>query len=208
MRFKLLGIIILVTITLIPSQPRQLNVYQHGGAIDSVPGSDFDSLTVSDGTNLRIHTTGGGGVRSFAISQIDSLKFPFVGGPAVTVLSPNGGETYHVGDSLTISWRINPTAVGSYADKVAVFILLDNGQTSRQIALGLSEPQVANTDPRYNGGREITCKWKIANPMTGVYPSDAASPISTTCKILVGVYGFTQEAELSDMSNGNFTIAQ
>lgn len=76
------------------------------------------------------------------------------------VIVPNGGETYHVGDSMTIQWQINPVPM-SPPKKVAVFLAAgcDTCTVRMQIDLhgvGGLEPQVANSDPRYDANHIAT----------------------------------------------------
>jgi hypothetical protein len=196
--------------------PRQLNVYNHSGTIDSTAFNLFDSMTIGNMTNLLIHLKTGS-VTQVPLVQIDTLRFPFVGGALAQVIAPDGGGTYHVGDSLVIQWHINPTPMTA-AKKVAVFISLDAeapdvGCDSCWMQIDLkggatgNEPQVLNADPRYNTDRIATCKWKITDPISTVSPlAVPRSPVSVRCRIKVGDYQRFNYPEYLDVSDGTFTI--
>jgi len=204
MKTFLLVILSLCCTSLWAQPPRMLSVYTHAGTIDSLPVSDFDSLAFPGATNLSIYLKAGG-VTTVPLDQIDSIGFPFVGGPVCTVLSPNGGQTFHRGDSLALSWHINPVAM--LAQKVAVF-LSPNDTNWDQIDLSTTaggEPQVFNNDPRYDAGRTITCKWKISDPISP-WTQPPNSPVSTRCRIKVAAYGFSSDPEQYDISDAAFTI--
>jgi hypothetical protein len=214
-RFAL--IVLAVFCSLAPAQaPRQLNIYRHSGTIDSTDFGLFDSLTIGNAANLLIHLKTGGPA-SIPLVQIDSLRFPFLGGPVCRVIAPNGGETYRVGDSMVIQWQVNPTPMTAQK-KVCVFISFvvnpGNGSCdSCWIQLDLkgrsgptTEPQVPNTDPRYDANHIATCKWKITNPITNSGATNQLSPISVNCKIKVGDYQRFTYNEYSDQSKGFFAI--
>ena len=184
--------------------PRQMNIYRAGGTMDSFNFSSFDSLAFIDSTALAIHLRSGP-VTSIPLVQIDSIRFPFIGGPVYTVLSPNGGENHALGDSLTLSWRFNPalTMIG----KVAVF-LSPNDTDWYQLDLTSpygNEPQVYNTDPRYNSAHIIVCKWKITNPISPWFQT-TKSPLSSRCRIKVAGYEKDMDPEQYDISDAPFII--
>jgi hypothetical protein len=189
---------------------RDIVVHKSGGMDDTTLAPDFDSMTIANSVDLLVHTKATPAWR-IPLSQIDSVTFPYNGGPPCQVISPNGGETYHVGDSLILRWKINPPAVeASGRQKIVVLLSLDSGQDYPiQLDLGGQEPQVLNSDPRYNSNHEMSIKWKITNPMTQAVPSHSTmpgSPVSATCKIKVGVYDHYFEPENFDESDGVFSI--
>lgn len=202
MRMLFFALLLLCCTHLWAQPPRMLFVYARAGTIDSFPTADFDSLTFPGKTDLAVHLKTGG-VTTIPLEQIDSLGFPYVGGPACMIFSPNGGQTYHVGDTMSLSWHINPA--GMMAQKVAVF-LSPNDTNWYQIDLRPStggEPQVFNTDQRYNADHSITCSWKIVDPISSW---SSESPVSSRCRTKVAAYGFSSDPEQYDISDATFMI--
>jgi hypothetical protein len=95
------------------------------GGTPTTAGTYNFTLSVSDGTNSLS--------KSFALTASE----PTVSGPAVTVLSPNGGEEWTIGQQARISWRRNwmPSGANGLVD-----ILINNGWLNTLIASGVQDP--------------------------------------------------------------------
>ncbi|TWT44890.1 Ser-Thr-rich glycosyl-phosphatidyl-inositol-anchored membrane family protein [Phycisphaerae bacterium RAS1] len=79
-----------------------------------------------------------GGVSNVNQAELLDYLTPVTGGdttpPVVTVISPNGGETYVGNASTTVQWTAtDPSGIGA----TSIFVSLDNGGTWKPLALNL-----------------------------------------------------------------------
>jgi hypothetical protein len=184
--------------------PRQMSVYYSSGEVVSISADDTDSLTFSVTYKLYIHKSQGS-IDSIHLTDIDSITFPFLGGPAVTMSAPAGGENYRVGDSLGITWTINPAAV---TERVYFQVSVDNGQTWHEINNSYNDKYFYNNNGGYDSTYTATWKWHIKNPIEA--PGGIVlNVISDLCKIRVDeYYNAGIISEMYDQSRGVFSISQ
>jgi hypothetical protein len=108
----------------------------------------------------------------------------------IQVILPNGGETYHMGDTMQIQWYANvktlfPDDGNALKHVVDVYISGSSGdQSSKMIKIG-----------------RITCDSGFNTYSVRISTS---FPISKHCRIVLGV--FTPDARTIDISDGDFTI--
>lgn len=119
----------------------------------------------------------------------------------VTVVSPNGGETFHPGDATTITWT-TPAAAQTF--KVSY---TTNGLTYIPIATGLTGTSYDWTVP-LTSGNMTTCKVKVesynaANASAGLDTSDAPFTIEV---LKVNYPNGTESLSSNALANINYTI--
>jgi hypothetical protein len=80
-----------------------------------------------------------GSVLQVDVSEIQNHLVPSTGGdttpPSVTLIVPNGGETYVANDGNTVQWTASDDSGIAGID---LYVSLDNGATYKPVALGLS----------------------------------------------------------------------
>ncbi|MBD3239342.1 MAG: hypothetical protein GF331_02060 [Chitinivibrionales bacterium] len=77
-------------------------------------------VDVEDGDGLQIHGINDGGVSVYVGGiEIESVGAPAPSGPAVTVISPNGGESFAVGETVDIQWQGDPDRVSAVMVEVS-----------------------------------------------------------------------------------------
>ena len=131
------------------------------------PGSYTVKLTVSDGTN------------SYSETKTDYITVLAENvAPTVSLLSPNGGESYKAGSNLEISWSATDN-VG--VTRIDLLYSIDGGETFQTIVTNL-----ANTPSKY--------LWEIPT-----------SAVSESCKIKVIAYDAVGNFA-SDVSDAVFSV--
>lgn len=114
--------------------------------------------------------------------------------PLVTLVAPNGSESYHVGDTLYIRW----TADMEKIFEVDLWLVFDDRIDELKITT--------------KGGIFAYSGPGVINPQWGNYPwvipanVDGMSTVSNACSIIIRRYNATIEAH-SDISDGTFSIA-
>lgn len=148
---------------------------------------DFE-VQVTDGNGLQIvcDKDAGNDVFEAGIEIIGGASTP-AQTPPITVVAPNGGEAYRVGDTLRVSWEWDTTITGG----VAVWISPDDGESWHIMTSTTSVPSHAE------GTNVGTFEWLI--PAT----VDGQSLVSDHCRIRAWEYTMN---ELADLSDGTFTI--
>ena len=96
--------------------------------------------------------------------------------PSITVVSPNGGETYTAGQQITVSWTSCNIPAG---DLVNVNLLRPDPTSGSYTAHVVTTPDASNTFPVSNGSAPITIS------ATGVWP--ATVQYGNVYKILLDV---------------------
>jgi hypothetical protein len=93
------------------------------------------------------------------------------------LIAPNGGETYKIGDSLTIKWRANPDS----AKGMLINISFDAGRTYYPIN--------DNQSIGVGGGRDTSVQWQIPDSLFD-FPTRAMVPVpvSSLCKVRISDY--------------------
>jgi hypothetical protein len=173
------------------SVPRVLHIYKKGGALDTVAPADADSVTFSASNKLVVHRKSGV-TDSICVAQIDSVTFPYFGGPAITLLAPTPGATLKIGDTLVLSWTINPICI---QDRVSVLFSTHDGGTASADwhelcvpAAGGGACQPSKSDATIYSGNTATMKIELTASMSGAGGTDAFSPVSDSCRIKLSQY--------------------
>jgi hypothetical protein len=188
---------------------RMLKIYRSNGTTDTTSLSRIDSVTIENSqTNFVIHLKSGQ-LKTRAISGIDSIGWPYVNGPAYQITQPTAGQTFKVGDSVTVQWNYNPAPTGqkSYfrmsidggstwkwlTNLVCYMMYKDSGLAGTPCTGGINYvawPYVV-TAGKYVG----TWKFKITNPMAMPDAmADVFNPISDSAMIELHDY---ENSELS-----------
>lgn len=188
--------------------PKTINVYTEAGELQSVSISGAPSwLSVSksassgqeitltntpsiDGltadtysATITVSTSNAGNITY----TVNLTVTKYVPPPAIEVTSPNGGESYALGQTITITWK---GVVDSLSRGVNLFVSTDDGKSWLSINLEQSiEPGAAGWE---------SYSWKIPAEIEGV------SLISTSCRIKVEDYD--EGTGRADQSDGTFTI--
>jgi hypothetical protein len=116
--------------------------------------------------------------------------------PPLRLFSPNGGQTYRIGDSIVITYQVNPDSL----TKVYPSLLV--GPYSYDLVCD-SCYESGTTGFPANGGQVTTFVWQIRD--TIFYPSSGLwrpMPTSTTCKIKITDYNL----KWMDQSDSSFAI--
>ncbi|MBD3239379.1 MAG: hypothetical protein GF331_02250, partial [Chitinivibrionales bacterium] len=163
------------------------NIADAAGGTCKAIVKDFE-VTVSDGNGLQIIAAkdNGNDVFEAAIEIIGGAPTP-PSVPPVTVVSPNGGETHSVGETLTITWEWDTSITGG----VAAWISVDEGETWSILT---GDGSIPSHDAGTNTG---SFEWVIPETF------DGRSMVSDLC--MVRVWEYTQN-ELVDISDGVFSI--
>jgi len=189
--------------------PHFMQICKHDGTTDTASFVRIDSTTIGNLTDFVIHLNRGGAI-SVPIDQIDSILFPYVGGPAYKILQPIAGRVFHVGDSVTVQWVINPrvafgvtgfvmsTDAGKtwhgLTNVLCFMIRIDSSRAGAPCFGGMNYP--AWPYVTVNGKLIGTWKFKISNPMSMPDTTvDHFNPISDSVIIRVG-----------DMHGGMITV--
>src|SRR6185436_4242618 len=135
--------------------------------------------TVSDGNGLQLEATGSGSAPALA-----GLEIWDEGLPPVSVLSPNGGESFSVGDTLVVKWEAD-----ALVTSVGIQVSVDSGAKWLPLTRTRS---VAPSDADWGD-----FKWVIPDSLDGV-------PMASG-KVLVSVYDYFGADR--DRSDSAFTIA-
>lgn len=109
-------------------------------------------------------------------------------GDTLRVLSPNGGEVYRIGDTLTVRWLANSRTVA----RAGVDISLDDGD----VWFTISDRALPTDDPR-----ECRLTWVV--PATLVNYPDIVPTVSSLCRVRVYQYG---QPIVMDASDALFVI--
>ncbi|MBD3239108.1 MAG: hypothetical protein GF331_00875 [Chitinivibrionales bacterium] len=146
------------------------------------------SVVVDDGDGLGIVGENDGGISVFvsAIEIIGEATAP--SGPALTVLSPNGAESFTAGETVTFRWRGDTERVTG----VTVAVSLDEGESWSTIS---GETSIAAFEGDTDTG---SFTWQVPSTLEG------KSIASTNCLVRVRDY---MDLSLVDVSDGAFTLA-
>lgn len=193
-RFSLL-LLFLAFPVLLWAQPRQLTMYRDDGVCDTLPIDALDSATFR-GDTMILHLTTGKRWR-VNISGIDSMTYPFEGGPGVLLNQPTGDSTYRVGDTLTVCWRINPRVV---TQGIVIQLSTDNGFSWAYIVYS-AQPYPG---PLYSGITG-TLHWVI--PEKAIFYGVERSLVSDSCLVKVHEYDRESDPERYAVSPRTFSIA-
>lgn len=161
------------------------NVTEAAGGTGKAVVREFQ-VQVTDGNGMQIQATKGSGNDVFeaGIEIIGGSSTPTK--PPVTVLSPNGGETLRIGDTLTVTWEWDTSITGG----VAIWLSVDDGDEWKII----TPASIPSHAPNSTRG---SFKYKIPATLGTV------SAMSTSCRIRVNEYSLTT---ITDESNAVFTI--
>ncbi len=132
---------------------------------------------------LRISSYGNPGVTTN--SEIFSIE-----GNPLTVISPNGGESYGIGDTLHIRWN---TAV-STIDIVTCSLSVDDGITWHNTGFAIVEMA-----DRWEDVTWVIPQWLAAD-------AGAVSTVSDRCRVKVSAYGCSWGYCFKDVSDNPFTV--
>ena len=189
MRFFAL-ILVIVSTMAFSQVPRDMHIYNKSGIIDTIDGSQMDSVGFRAGNTLVVYLKNGK-VDSLCAARVDSVKFPYIGGPAITLRTPVNGAAYRLGDTLILSWTINPFCIG---DRVTIELNMHDGGGTysdwHEICIpdwqnsGACQPR--KTDLSVYAGNMATMKIPLTDPMTGGF--DGFSPVSDSCRIRLSQY--------------------
>lgn len=146
------------------------------------------TVTVEDGNGLSL-------VCSSELSDvfecgIEVIRTGGLTGPAAQVLAPNGGETYSVGQTITIQWKTNDASI--FNDAV-VSISPNDGENWYDITAGGSV-EMGHADWG-------SLEWTI--PATVDAGGTVLQMASTACLVRINQYG---DVGVSDASDAVFTI--
>ena len=190
-------VFVLIAVSTTPGQSgRNMFIYKSGGQLDSMLLTKADSALFVNDTMLLYCT--GNTLFRHAMSDIDSITFPYIGGPAITLLEPDPGTVYHVGDSLIVRWKINPLIVTA---GVYFQLTVNDGESFFTIV-----PTTQHyPGPLYDGiqGRYA---WHIQDHVYDVSLGDMAL-VSQQCRIRVTEYN-TEGTPDRTVTSDLFTIAQ
>lgn len=166
-------------------QTYTITVELRGDAI-TISSNGTQVLSTSDNT-FSSGMVGVGGYQ--ATARFDNVVVSGGGqAAAITLLAPDGGETFHVGDTMHIRWQADPGRISS----ALLQITFNDGETYYAIN---TDSAIASSDP---GWGDYT--WVI--PDSIIDGTSRTSTISNQCRIMASDYQIT----MSDVSTNTFTI--
>ena len=112
--------------------------------------------------------------------------------PVFKVIAPNGGETFKVGDSITV--RFGANALGNSA---LAYLVVRNESGTRRLRLP-GTPATTDLNPR------TTCEVSFRIPATITESGTAHSLVSDTVKVRIAAYN--SETLYNDESDAAFRI--
>lgn len=165
-----------------------MSISAEAGGINKVLVKEFE-VSVADGNGLQIVASkdAGNDVFEAGIEVIGGSSSGTIEVPPVTILSPNGGEVYKVGEEITVEWEWDTTIHGG----AAVWFSADSGDTYKILSSSGSIPAYT---PGTNRG---TFSWTIPESMLG------ESTVSDQCMIKVWEYTLN---DLVDETDAVFSI--
>ena len=164
------------------------NIVDEAGGVNRALVREF-AVTVSDGNGMQIVATrdNGNDVFEAGIEILGGTSSTSPSTPPVTVISPNGGEVFKVGDEITIEWEWDTTIVGG----VAVWFSADDGENYTILTTGGSIAAV------HEGSTRGTFTWTIPERVGEV------ATVSDGCRVRVWEYTLNH---LVDESDAAFSI--
>ena len=114
----------------------------------------------------------------------------------VTIIQPNGGETYSVGEAITIKWIIDSVKIKS---NIVFYYSPDEGLSQFEI---LTDKNMVITNDTVYNGQTGTIQWTIPDSIITEY--DSITTISST-SLLVAEAPY-EDFVYQDPMDGNFTI--
>ncbi len=120
-----------------------------------------------------------------------------VASDGINITSPNGGEAYSVGQTITITWQIETDKISG---NVVFSFSPDNGVSRYEI---LSDKDIVPTNQDIYDGANGSVDWTIPDSLSTDY-DPTISTISDQCKILaLAPY---EAFEYTDASDGVFSV--
>ena len=111
---------------------------------------------------------------------------------ALTLIKPNGGESYTIGDTLRVEWIANPDSV----PQIVMEISFDGGLTY----FPMTDEAIGT-----GGGKDTTFAWLIPDSLyDGFWATWVPTPASDECLIHISDYVL----EYNDYSDTTFSITQ
>jgi hypothetical protein len=126
------------------------------------------------------------------IGDAATRSAPNQGDPVFKVISPNGGETYKVGDSITV--KLGSNAAGTSA---LAYLIVGSGATTKRLRLP-GTPSNRDVNPR------VTCEVSFRIPESIVESGVTFSLVSDAVKVRVAAYN--SETLYFDESDATFRI--
>ncbi len=163
------------------------NITDAAGGTNKAIVREFE-VSVADGNGMQIVCSKDQG------NDVFEAAIEIIGGssttpqrPPVKVVAPNGSETYHIGDTLTVVWEWDTALTGG----IAVFLSVDDGETFTII----TPASVPSNDA---GSVRGSFSWVIPPTLGGM------SSVSGNCIVRVNEYTLM---DLKDYSDAAFSIA-
>lgn len=160
------------------------NIVSAAGGTNAAVVKEF-AVEVSDGDGLRIEGKMDQGNDVFE-AGIEVIAGAPVQRESITLTEPNGGETYSVGEEITIRWSATEGISG-----VTIEVSADNGKTWKFIT---RDNGLQSSDPDFGA-----YPWAIPESIDGA--------ALTTESVLIKVADYFDASRASDRSEQPFTIA-
>jgi hypothetical protein len=110
--------------------------------------------------------------------------------PALTLISPNGGENYKIGDTILVKWKANPDSL------VTVYVVLQYDIETFTIS-----GETGGLDA--GGGKETMFAWIIPDSLyDSFWGTMIATPASENCLVEISDYNLNY----TDRSDSPFSI--
>ncbi len=162
----------------------------NGSVVPEAVSGEYRLILVSEGNNgnyCTYYATNSQNCNYILGDAFYLAPNPTTSLPAVQALSPNGGETWNSGQTVTITWKRNWTPQSSSLDtsKVTIDLISDDNSAIIGIATGATDTG--------------SYSWTV--PQTIVY--------GTKYRIRVGTWGWAvpgTDQKLSDISDGTFIV--
>jgi hypothetical protein len=145
MRMSVLMVLAITLVSWAQIFPRIMTIYKQDGGIDTFSCSRLDTARGATFSDTKMHiATLDGRDDSICTALIDSITFPFAGGPPYQIMQPTRGREFHLGDSLTVQWKINRSIVS----EKAYLVMSTNGGRNFGISITNNTCFIQWKDPR------------------------------------------------------------
>jgi len=125
----------------------------------------------------------------------DEPLFVDPGEKGLKLLSPNGGESYSVGDTMIISWAVDTNKI---FNSLHFDVSFDLGYTFSTINWNVMENRIYPTDTTVHNGNVGTFLWVIPPEYYDPQYRQNFPTVSDSCLVQIWEYDMLDNADISD----------
>lgn len=140
--------------------------------------------------DIQVSSSNAGGITYAVTLTVTAYEAP----PALELVSPNGGESFTIGETVTVAWRGNEDSLPQGVD---ILISTDGGKSAWSMISGS-----ASIEPGSASWESFT--WTIPETVINESTNRPMSLVSSECVLLIRDYD--EGSGIQDYSDGMFTI--